>query len=298
MTKHGALAAIGAYTIWGLAPVYWKAVQRIPAQEALGHRVLWSFMLIVLLLLWKRRWKWLRQVGQSRVTLVTFAVTAALLAVNWFVYVWAVNHDRMVDASLGYFINPLINVLLGMLFLRERLRPWQWVAVGTAATGVTWLALGHGALPWVALTLAFSFGIYGLLRKTASLGPLEGLTLEMATLFLPALVYLVYLALTGASSVGQVETTTSLLLPFSAFVTVTPLLLFSFGARRITLATIGILQYIAPTSQLLLSVLVYGEPFTQTSMVGFGLIWTALLIYSLEGALEGRKRQASAFSTS
>ncbi len=298
MKKDGALAAVGAYTIWGLAPVYWKALQGVPAQEALGHRVLWSFMLILLLLLWKRRWKWLRQVRKSRVTLVTFAATAALLAVNWFVYLWAVNNDHMVDASLGYFINPLVNVLLGMLFLGERLRPWQWAAVGTAGVGVTSLALGHGGFPWVALTLAFSFGTYGLLRKTASLGALEGLTLEMAALFIPALAYLVYLALTGASSVGQIETTTGLLLPFSAVFTVIPLLLFSFGARRIPLATIGILQYIAPTSQLLLSVLVYGEPFTPARMVGFGLIWAALLIYSLEGALAGRRRQASALSAS
>lgn len=298
MKKDGVLAAIGAYTLWGLFPVYWKAIQTVPALEVFCHRTAWSFVFVVLVLIWQKRWQWLRRASKSPTTLITFLGTACILALNWFVYIWAVNTDRIVDASLGYFINPLISVLLGVLFLGERLRAWQWVAIGIAGGGVTFLTLGYGTLPWIALTLALTFGFYGLMRKTAALGALEGLALEMTILSLPAFTYLVYLELAGMASFGHSETMTDLLLALTGIATALPLLLFAYGARQVTLATTGILQYIAPTGQFLLGVLVYGETFTATSLIGFGAIWTALLIYSLEGALEGKRRRTDALPAS
>jgi chloramphenicol-sensitive protein RarD len=213
-----------------------------------------------------------------------------MLAFNWFTYVWAVNAGRIVDASLGYFINPLFSVLLGVLFLRERLRLWQWVAIGIATGGVIFLTLGYGAFPWIAFALAISFGFYGLLRKTAALGALEGLWLETAIMFLPTLAYLVYVELMGTAFFGHAGAVTNTLLAFTGVVTALPLIWFAYGARRVTLATVGILQYIAPTLQFLLGVLVYGEDFTDTRVIGFSVIWTALLIYSFEGIVAGRKR--------
>lgn len=298
MKKDGVLAAIGAYTLWGLLPIYWKAVQSVSAKELLCQRAVWSFALLVLLLGWKRRWAWLRQVKNNAVTLVTFLGSACLLALNWLVYIWAVNAGHIVDTSLGYFINPLISVCFGVLFLGERLRPWQWVAIGIAGSGVVLLTLGYGAFPWIALTLAITFGLYGLLRKTAPLEALEGLALEMSFLSLPALAYLIYLGSTGAAPFGRVEATTHLLLVLSGPITALPLFLFSYGAKRITLASVGILQYIAPTFQFLLGVLVYEETFTPARMVGFGIIWAALLVYSLEGAIESQRRKSRAFSAS
>ena len=288
--KNGILAAIGAYALWGMFPVYWKSIQAVPSVEVVCHRMVWSFAFVALLLVGKNQWEWLRRARKSPTTLITYVGTSCLLALNWFTYIWAVNSGHIVDSSLGYFINPLISVLFGMLFLGERLRSWQWVAILVALGGVIFLTLGYGAFPWIALTLAITFGLYGLLRKTASLGALEGLSLEMTVLFLPALVYLVHLELVGTASFGHAGTTTSALLAFTGIATALPLIWFASGARKVTLATVGILQYIAPTLQFLLGVLVYGEIFTRTRMVGFGAIWSALLIYSIEGVVEGRRQ--------
>jgi chloramphenicol-sensitive protein RarD len=290
MNKDGVLSAIGAYILWGLLTIYWKSIQTVPAFEVLCHRMVWSFFFVLLLLVWKRRWQWLQLVRKSPVTIITFLGTSFLIGLNWFTYIWAVNAGHIVDASLGYFINPLFSVFLGVLFLGERLRRWQWIAIGIASGGVIFLTLGYGAFPWIALTLAITFGFYGLLRKTAPLGALEGLSLETAVLFLPALAYLVYRELVGAASFGHTGAITSILLALTGVITALPLLLFAYGARRATLATVGILQYIAPTLQFLLGVLVYGESVTETRMIGFGAIWIALFIYSLEGVVEGRKR--------
>ncbi len=288
--KTGVLSAIGAYTLWGLLPIYWKSVQTVPAFEVLCHRAIWSFAFVVLLLVvGKKRWEWLRQTIRSPITLITFLGTACILALNWGVYIWAVSAGHIVDASLGYFINPLFSVLLGVLFLGERLRLWQWIAIGTASGGVIFLTLGLGAFPWIALTLAITFGFYGLLRKTAPLGALEGLSLETAVLFLPALAYLVYLELADAASFGHTGATTSILLALAGVVTALPLLWFIYGARRVTLTTVGILQYIAPTLQFILGVLVYKESFSTTRLVGFSVIWLALLIYSFEGVVQRRR---------
>lgn len=288
------LSAFSAYALWGFLPIYWKAVQKVPASEILCHRIVWSFVFVVLLLIWKKHWGWLQQARKNPVTLITFLGTSCIMGLNWFIYVWAVNAGHIVDTSLGYFINPLINVLLGVLFLKERLRPWQWIAIGIAASGVTYLTLSYGSFPWIALSLAITFGFYGLLSKTAPLGALAGLSLETTFLFLPALVYLLYLEWMGTASFGHTGTMTSTLLAFAGVVTALPLLWFAYGAKRVTLTTLGFLQYITPTLQLLLGVLVYGEAFTKTQMVGFSAIWMALSIYSLEGIIERRRKSNSA----
>jgi chloramphenicol-sensitive protein RarD len=295
MTR-GIAAAIVAYALWGILPLYWKALQDVPAFEILCHRTIWSFVFVLLILTARRQWAWLQRARRNPRLLLTFACSACLLGLNWFTYIWAVNAGHIVDTSLGYFVNPLISVLLGVFFLRERLRLWQAIAIGIATAGVLLLTLGYGAFPWIALTLALTFGFYGLLRKTAPLGSLEGLSLEIALLSIPTLAYLVYLEWMGTSSFGHAGTTTSLLLALSGLVTAFPLLMFAYAARQVTLATVGILQYIAPTLQFLLGVFVYGEPFTQTRLIGFAAIWISLLVYSVEGVVRERRQRVPGLS--
>ncbi len=283
--NKGILYAACAYVLWGLLPIYWKALQHVPALEILAHRMVWSLAVVLLLLAYRGRWRWLGVVARDGRVVLTFLTTALLLTLNWFVYIWAVNAGYIVESSLGYFINPLVNVLLGVLFLRERLRPWQGVAIGAALGGVLYLTFDYGRLPWIALALAGSFGLYGLLRKTAALNSLEGLTLETLLLFLPALAYLLYLEAIGSAALGHADAATTALLVCSGMATAAPLLLFAAGARRITLTSLGILQYVAPTLQFLLGVLVYGEPLSSARLFGFCLIWIALLIYTAEGVL-------------
>ena len=219
-----------------------------------------------------------------------FTASALLLSVNWFVYIWGVNAGFIVETSLGYFINPLVSVLMGVFFLGEQLRKGQWLAIALAGVGVIYLTVRYGALPWIALTLATSFALYGLIRKTAPLGSLEGLSLETALMFIPALGYLVYLESLGTAAFGHVDGLTTGLLMFAGAATAVPLLFFAAGARRTRLATIGILQYIAPTLQFLIGVLIYHEPFTADRLVGFGFIWLALFIYSGENIWFSRQR--------
>jgi chloramphenicol-sensitive protein RarD len=293
--RRGVAAAVTAYTLWGVLPIYWKALKAVPALEILCHRMTWSLVFVVLLMAMRNQWAWLDELRRSRKALLVSLGCAGLLGVNWFTYIWAVNSGHIVDSSLGYFINPLVSVLLGFLFLGERLRSWQVVAIGLAAVGVTFLTVRVGTFPWIAFTLAGTFGLYGLLRKMETLGSLEGLSLEMAFLFLPALAYLVYLDWSGGAAFGHTGPATSLLLAGTGAVTAVPLLLFASGARRVTLATVGILQYIAPTLQFVLGVLAYGEPFDRTRLAGFAIIWVALLVYSTEGIVdEGRRRRRQA----
>ena len=257
----GIVYAASAYTLWGLLPLFWKALHGVPALEILAHRMVWSLVVVLLLLAVQHHWRWIPAVLRNGRIVLTFAASALLLTLNWFIYIWAVNAGHVVEASLGYFINPLVNVLLGLLFLNERLRFRQLVAIAVALGGVVVLTVSYGVVPWIALTLAGSFGLYGLLRKTAALSSLEGLTLETLLLFLPALVYLLYLEANGTAAFGHTSTTTSLLLAAGGVATAFPLLLFAAAARRITLTLLGILQYIAPSMQFLLGVLVYDEPF-------------------------------------
>ncbi len=280
--NRGILYGIAAYTLWGFLPLYWKALQDVPAGEILANRIVWSFVFVVLLLTYKRNWRWLAPALKQRRIIVTFTATGLLLAINWFIYIWAVNAGYVIETSLGYFINPLVNVLLGVVFLRERLRRGQMAALALAVAGVVYLTLSYGAFPWIALTLAFTFSIYGLLRKTAPLAATEGVTLETAVLFLPAAATMLYLTRIGSGSFGQGDPQTTLLLLGVGVITAVPLLFFGAAARRITLTNLGLLQYIAPTLQFLLGVYVFGEAFGKEQLVGFGLIWMALIIYSFE----------------
>jgi chloramphenicol-sensitive protein RarD len=279
----GMLYAAAAYAMWGVFPLYFKSLQEIPPDQILMHRMVWSLVFVVIVLAWRKQWAWLGNVMRRPKVLAGFAASAVLLSTNWFIYIWAVNHGHVVESSLGYFINPLFNVFLGFLLLGERLRFGQWIAVALAACGVTWLTWQSGALPWIALLLAITFGLYGLLRKTAALGALEGLALETLLLFPLALTYLIILTMKGSNSFMTASTTTQWLLAAAGPITAVPLLLFAAGARRIPLSVLGLLQYIGPTLQLLLGVWLYHEPFGGARLLGFVLIWSALAVYSLEG---------------
>lgn len=293
MKKNGTLFAFLSYVMWGILPLYWHALKAVPAPEILAHRIVWSLAFIVIVLALTRRWGWLRDVRQRPRAYGRYVLTAAILAVNYGVYLWANNSGHIVEASLGYFINPLINVLLGMIFLRERLRPWQIAAVLIALAGVLYLTVDYGRLPWIALTLALTFGTYGLLRKTGGLGSIEGLTLEMGALFAPALAYLLLLGGQGIGAFGNASAGTTLLLMGAGAATAIPMLLFTFGARRVTMTTLGLLQYVAPTLQFLIGVYIIGEPFEPSRLIGFVIIWTALAVYWIEGFAEYRRRNSA-----
>jgi chloramphenicol-sensitive protein RarD len=286
--RKGGLYAASAYIIWGVLPLFWKALHGVPAIEILAHRMVWSLLVVLVLLAYQGHWGWLGGALRDRRVVLLFMTTAVVLSINWFVYILAVNSGHIVETSLGYFINPLVNVLLGVLFLRERLRPWQGIAILVALSGVLYLTFNYGAVPWIALTLAFSFGLYGLLRKTAPLNSLEGLTIETLLLFLPALAYLLWLGASGRGAFGTAGLTTTMLLAGAGIPTALPLLLFAAGARRITLTALGILQYIAPSIQFGLGVLIFHEPLTAARLVGFILIWLACAIYSVESIYHSR----------
>jgi chloramphenicol-sensitive protein RarD len=289
----GVVYAALAYVAWGLFPLYFRQVAAVSSMEIVLHRTVWSLVFVLLVLAAMRRfgalWPVLRQPRQ----LGLFLLSALLLSGNWLVYVWAVNHGHVIDASLGYFINPLVYVLLGFAFLHERLRPLQWGAVAVAGLGVAWLTWQAGQLPWIALLLAGSFGLYGLMRKTALLGALEGLALEtllLAPLAVPAL--LVW-TLHGDSALAHADAATFGWLLAAGPVTAVPLLLFAAGARLIPLATLGLLQYIGPTLQMAIGIWVFHEPFQPQRLTGFMLIWLALALYSAEGAWVSRRRVAA-----
>lgn len=281
--NQGILYALGAYGTWGLFPAYWKLLKHVPALQLLSHRIVWSFLFLLAFMLATKQWKPFRAAIANRRVLLIYFVAALLIGVNWLTYVWAVNAGYIVETSLGYFINPLLNVLLGVLFLRERLRAFQWVPVVMAAGGVIYLTVAYGQLPWIALTLAFSFGFYGLVKKTAPLGSVFGLSLETGILFLPALGWLAFSEAGGEGAFLHAGTGSDLLLVGAGVVTTIPLLMFASAAQRIPLSLLGIIQYIAPTLQFLLGVLAFKEPFTQTQLVGFGIVWAALILFWGEG---------------
>ncbi|MBN1424764.1 EamA family transporter RarD [Candidatus Fermentibacteria bacterium] len=288
-TRKGLAYAVSAYSLWGLLPVYWKALGGVGALEILAHRTAWSLVFVSAVLVIRRDWRW-RAVIQARPRLLLiFLGSGAILATNWLTYIWGVNSGQIVETSLGYFINPLMYVLLGVIVLHERMGRAQVMAVGLAAAGVLYLTVNHGSFPWIAMTLATTFALYGLLRKIAPLGALEGLAVETAALCVPAAVYIAYLGHQGSGSFASESHGCSLLLLMSGCVTAFPLLLFTAGARRLPLATVGILQYIAPTLQLLLGVLVYREPFGGVRAVGFGFVWCALLLYTADGLVRWRR---------
>ncbi|MFZ5789269.1 MAG: EamA family transporter RarD [Pseudomonadota bacterium] len=292
-TLTGALYALGAFALWGLNPIYFKTVAAVPVIEVLGHRVVWSVPFLALLVAFSRRWPRVLDVLRNSRARSILMLTALILATNWSLYIWAVASAQILQSGLGYYINPLVNMLLGTIVLRERLRPWQWAAVGLASAGVLNLALAYGAFPWLALSLALTFGVYGLLRKIVAAESLDGLMVETLLLAPFALALLIYLGLSGRGSFGAVSTRLDLLLMLAGPVTAVPLLLFAAGARRLRLAALGFCQYLSPSLQLLLAVAVYGEPFTQVHLVTFGCVWVAIAIYSVD-SLRGQRARVAA----
>lgn len=286
----GLLYAALAYIAWGLFPIYFKQLVQVNAFEVVMHRMVWSSVFLMGVLVVLKRWAWLCDVARQPRVLLAFGLSALLLSANWSVYVWAVQNAHVLDASLGYFILPLVNVAMGFVFLHERPRPGQWLAVAVATSGVLWLTLQAGRLPWVALVLALTFGTYGLLRKVARLGALEGLTLETLMLLPMAVGLLGWWSWHGQGALVQGDPATLGWLLLAGPLTAIPLLLFAAGARRIPMATMGILQYISPSLQMLLGVWLYGEPFEPARAIGFYLIWAALVIYSAESVWVMRLR--------
>jgi len=287
--NRGVLSAALAYIMWGFFPIYFKILKPVSPVEILCHRMAWSLVFLSGILTITRQWDWLRPAIKNRRTLLIYFTAGLLLAINWFTYIWAVNSGFIVESSLGYFINPLISILLGVLILRERLRPAQWVPVGLAAAGIIYLTYLYHRPPWIALVLALSFGTYGLIKKVSPLTSMKGLTLETGLLFIPALGYLVYLDLLGKASFGPSGFATSLLLALAGVITAVPLLLFASGVRKIPLYLAGLLQYITPTIQLLIGILIYEEAFSSHQFIGFSLIWLALGVYTLEAFVHSRR---------
>ncbi len=285
----GAIYAGSAFLIWGLVPIYWKALGAVPPLEIIVHRVVWAFIFLLVLISIGRHWNEFISALKDLRILLTLFLTAVILALNWLLYVWAINNDYMLQGSLGYYINPLINVVFGVLFLRERLRPAQVLAVLLAGLGVVYLTFSYGEFPWIALALASSFGLYGLIRKVAPVGALVGLGVETMLLATPAAAYLIYLGAKGSASFLRGSFSIDLLLLGTSVLTTVPLTLFTAGARRINLSTVGLLQYIAPTGMFLLAVFYYHEPFSMTQIRTFIMIWTALIIYSTDSVIYFRR---------
>jgi len=292
--KNGYVAALSAYIFWGFSPLFWKLLVRVPAIEILGHRVIWSFPFLLWLVYRRGEWNILAGLVKNPRRAIPYVISGVLLAINWYTYIWAVNNSYIVEASLGYFINPLANVFLGMLFLKERLRAIQWLALIVAFLGVAYLAFSYGQIPWISIILATSFSLYGLLRKTGKLNALDGLSVEMAVLFVPALILLGALIPVNHPSPLQHSTAEYITLILTGAVTALPLLWFAYGARRITLSALGFMQYIAPTMQFLLGVFLYNEVFTRQKFVGFAFIWSALILYSIENIIYIKRKRLRA----
>jgi chloramphenicol-sensitive protein RarD len=286
--NKGIWNGLAAYALWGFFPIYWKLLHEVPALQVIGHRIGWSFILLIAVILLTRQWEDFRSAALVPKVMGIYAIAGVLLSINWLIYVWGVNSGFIVETSLGYFINPLISVLLGVVFLRERLRAMQWVPVGLATAGVIYLTLTYGRLPGIALSLAVSFGIYGLVKKLAPLGSLYGLTLETALVFPIALIYLAFVQSTGTGAFLHQGALTDILLIGTGVVTSIPLLMFASAARQIPLTMIGVLQYIAPTLQFLIGIFLYHEPFDRSRLIGFSLVWLALIIFWVENYLANR----------
>ncbi len=286
--NKGILSGVAAYALWGFFPIYWKLLHDVPALQLLGHRIGWSFILLTVYIFLSSQWTDFRSAAFKSKTVRIYSIAGVLLSVNWLIYVWGVNAGFIVETSLGYFINPLLSVLLGVLFLRERLRPLQWLPVALAAAGVIYLTVTYGRLPWIALSLAFSFGFYGFVKKLSPLGSLYGLTLETGIVFPIALAYLVFVGINGMGAFFHDGILVDLLLVGAGVVTTIPLLMFALAAKQIPLTVVGLLQYIAPTLQFLIGVLVYKEPFDSARLIGFSLVWIALIIFAVESYLANR----------
>ncbi|GHA61380.1 EamA family transporter RarD [Photobacterium aphoticum] len=288
-TQRGIILALSAYTLWGIAPIYFKALQHVGPLEILSHRVIWSVLFLAGILAFTRGWHRVKAVIKQPRLLMMLTATALLVGTNWLIFIWAVNNNFMLNASLGYYINPLVNVLLGMLFLGERLRPMQWLAVLLAGGGVMVQLIQFGSLPWIALALATSFGCYGLLRKKVNVDAASGLFLETAILLPLALFYVLVLADSPTADWALNPLSTNLLLVAAGIVTTLPLLCFTGAATKLKLSTLGFFQYIGPSLMFLLAITLYGEQFTADKGYTFAFIWGALLIFVLDAVRHHRR---------
>ncbi|TDE19205.1 EamA family transporter RarD [Vibrio owensii] len=293
-SRQGVLLAIGAYTMWGIAPIYFKSLAEVSPLEILSHRVIWSFFLLAALLHFGRHWRSVRDIIKNKTKMMFLVSTAILVGANWLIFIWAVNSNHMLDASLGYYINPLINVLLGMVFLGERLRKLQWFAVVLAACGVLVQLIVFGSVPVVAIALAMSFGCYGLLRKKVSVEAQTGLFIETLVMLPAAAIYLLFIASSPTSNMLDNPMQLNTLLIAAGVITTLPLLCFTGAATRLKLSTLGFFQYIGPSLMFLLAVLIYGEPFTSDKAITFAFIWGALVVFSFDGLRNNRKSRKAA----
>ncbi|HVF95490.1 MAG TPA: EamA family transporter RarD [Sphingomonas sp.] len=284
-TRTGLLLGIGAYTLWGVLPLYLRLLNGVPALQVLAHRVVWSVLLLAVIVVALRRTATIRAAARGR-TLLLLTASALLIAVNWLVYIWSVQHNHVLEASLGYFINPLVNVALGMAVLGEKIRRWQAVAIGVAGIGVLVMALGGGAL-WIALTLAVSFGLYGLIRKVVAIDALGGLTVETLLLAPLCLAIILHTGANGTGAFGQ-DRGLDALLVLAGAATAAPLLMFAAAARRLRYSTMGLLQYIGPTLQFLQAVLLFGEVVRPAQMAAFALIWAGCALYAWDSLRASR----------
>jgi len=294
MNLQGFWLALAAYGLWGFLPIYWKLIQHVPSLQILMHRMVWSLGFLALLLLLQKDWSWLKDVVRDKKLLAIYFFAAFLLSINWGIYIWAVNANFIIETSLGYFISPLVSVFVGVLVFKEKLRSGQWFAIGIATLGVLVLTLIYGRLPWIALSLAFSWNIYAALKKFAPLSALRGLALETAILFPAALGALIYLDAASSSSFATLGVSTVMLLLMSGVATATPLLFFTAAAKRLPLNTLGMMQYFAPTIQLFIGIFIYHEFFDLSRLVGFAIIWSSLIIFTFEGLRHRRKLKLAA----
>lgn len=295
-TRRGAIYGASAYLLWGLFPLYWPLLAPSSALEVLAHRILWSLVVVVVLLAVTRRLGAIRAALSDRGRALKLALAAVVIAINWGTYIYGVSSGQVVETSLGYFVNPIVTVLLGVVVLGERLRPAQWTALGAAFLAVVVLTVENGRPPWIALTLAFSFGTYALLKKTAGVGAVEGLAIETAVLLPVAAAYVLLLGVTGASTFGSEGAGHAGLLALSGIITAVPLLLFGAAASRVPLTTLGVLQYLAPTLQFLLGVTLLDEPLPLVKLLGFVLVWIGLALFTAD--LVRHHRRASRLAVS
>ncbi len=291
--NNGLVNAIIAYIMWGVLPLYWKLFDNVPAGEILSHRVVWSFVFMGILVALQRRWGELRKIAASRSLLLSLTASGLLIAANWLIFIWAVNNGHVVETSLGYYLNPLLNVLLAVVFLREKPSRGQWLAIAIAGAAVLIIAIDYGRFPWVAISLAVSFGLYGLAKKKIAQDASVGLLSETAVVLPVALGYWIYLAAVGKTTAWTLPPSMFIELLLSGVVTALPLLFFARAAARMTLSTLGFVQYIGPTIMLVLSVFVFKESVSPVLLIGFALIWTALVVYASSSIRSAKLAKAS-----
>jgi chloramphenicol-sensitive protein RarD len=293
MKNIGIVYALSAYFIWGMAPIFWRLIDHIPSLEIVAHRMLWSTILVLIVIVIMGQWRQFSVLIKQRKMLGMLFMASLLISINWGVYIWAVNSGHIVESAMGYFINPLVNVLLGVIFFRERLRITQSLAIGLVVIGVAYLIFVHGEIPYIALTLALTFGVYGALKKTIVVPATHGMAIETGLMVVPVIAYLAYLNSTGNMAFGQSSTDDLVLILGGAF-TLAPLLFFAAAARRISMTSLGMTQYLGPTLQLILGIWVFNEPFGPERQIAFGFIWLALLLYTADQLNNRRLRRVAA----